>query len=81
MQKHPEEPFRIVRISLTDLALNKSYERIRDYFGPEADYEANSDLKKECQKIAKGYWRKAKIEEFDDASPEYGIKIERLPRP
>ena len=41
----------------------------------------NPRLKKDCQKIAKDYWRKARIEEFDAASPEYGIKIERLPRP
>ena len=81
MQKHPDEPFRIVRISLADLELTKSYERIRDLYGAEADYEADSRLKKDCQKIAKDYWRKARIEEFDAASPEYGIKIERLPRP
>ena len=81
MQKHPNEPFRIVRISLADLELTKSYERLRDLYGAEADYEANSRLKKDCQKIAKDYWRKARIEEFDAASPEYGIKIERLPRP
>lgn len=81
MQKHPDEPFRIVRISLADLELTKSYERVRDLYGAEADYEADSRLKKDCQKIAKDYWRKARIEEFDAASPEYGIKIERLPRP
>lgn len=81
MQKHPDEPFRIVRISLADLELTKSYERVRDLYGAETDYEANSRLKKVCQKIAKDYWRKARIEEFDAASPEYGIKIERLPRP
>ena len=80
MQMHPDEPFRIVRISLTDLNLKQAYEHIRDYFGAEADYEVNPELKKRCQKIAKDYWRGAKIEEFDSASPEYGIKIERLPK-
>ncbi len=80
MQMHPDEPFRIVRISLTDLDLNKSYERIRDLYGAEADYETNPTLKKACQDIAKKYWKGARIEEFDSASPEYGIKIERLPR-
>ncbi|MBR5175063.1 MAG: hypothetical protein IKW89_03920 [Bacteroidales bacterium] len=80
MQMHPDEQFRIVRISLTDLDLNKSYERIRDLYGAEADYEANPALKKACQDIAKKYWRGAEIEEFDSASPEYGIKIEKLPR-
>ena len=80
MQMHPDEPFRIVRISLTDLDLSKSYERIRDLYGAEADYETNPALKKACQKIAKKYWKGAKIEEFDSVSPEFGIKIERLPR-
>ena len=80
MQQHPKEPFRIVRISLTDLDLNSSYERIRDLYGPEADCDTNPQLKKACQDIAKKYWRAAKIEEFDNATPEYGIKIERLPR-
>lgn len=80
MQMHPDEPFRIVRISLTDLDLKQAYEHIRDYFGAEADYEVNPELKKRCQKIAKDYWRGAKIEEFDSASPEYGITIERLPK-
>jgi len=80
MQLHPDEPFRIVRISLTDLDLTRTYEHIRDYFGAEADYEFNAELKKRCEKVARDYWMKAKIEEFDAASPEYGIKIERLPR-
>ncbi|MBQ9888373.1 MAG: hypothetical protein IJM41_03920, partial [Bacteroidales bacterium] len=41
MKKHPNEPFRIVRISLADLELTESYERVRDHYGAEADYEAN----------------------------------------
>ena len=80
MQEHPDEPFRIVRISLTDLDLKKTYEHIRDYFGAEADYQTNPELQERCEKIARDYWRSARIEEFDNASPEYGIKIERLPR-
>ena len=80
MQEHPDSPFRIVRISLTDLDLKKTYEHIRDYFGAEADYQTNPELKQRCEKIARDYWRSARIEEFDNASPEYGIKIERLPR-
>ena len=80
MQMHPDEHFRIVRISLTDLDLKKSYEDIRDLYGAEADYTTNTGLNKACQDIAKNYWRGARIEEFDSASPEYGIRIERLPR-
>ena len=77
MMQHPDDPFRIVRISLTDIQLKKSYEHIRDYYGKEANPELNAELKKRCDKIAADYWRAAKIEEFDAASPEYGIKIER----
>lgn len=80
MQLHPDEPYRIVRISLTDLDLKKTYEDIRDFYGSEADYEFNAELKKRCEKLARDYWKGARIEEFDAASPEYGIKIERLPR-
>ncbi len=77
MMEHPDEQFRIVRISLTDIQLKKSYEHIRDYFGAEADLDMNAELKKRCEKIANDYWRSARIDEFDAASPEYGIKIER----
>lgn len=80
MIMHPDDPFRIVRISLTDIKLKKSYEHIRDYFGAEADVELDNQLKKRCEKIAEDYWRGAKIQEFDAASPEYGIKIERKTR-
>lgn len=77
MQQHPEASYRIVRISLTDINLKKEYEHIRNYFGPEADVEGNSELRERCDKIAANYWKAAKIQEFDAASPEYGIKIEK----
>ena len=78
MQLHPDEPFRIVRISLTDINLKRAYEHIRDYFGREEDVELNDELKEYCKRIARNYWRSARFEEFDAASPEYGIKIVRL---
>ena len=71
MQKHPNEKYHIVRISLNDLDLQKSYERIRDIYGKD------ERLKEDCLKIAKKYWRGAKIEQFDALSPEYSIKIEK----
>lgn len=77
MQQHPESQYRIVRISLTDIRLKKEYEHIRGYFGAEEDFEMNEELRSRCQKIARDYWRGAKIKEFDAASPEYGIRIER----
>lgn len=77
MQQHPDAQYRIVRISLTDIRLKKEYEHIRNYFGAEEDFEINDELRSRCQKIARDYWRGAQIKEFDAASPEYGIKIER----
>lgn len=77
MQLHPDAQYRIVRISLTDIRLKKEYEHIRDYFGQDADFELNDELRKRCEKIARDYWKGAKIQEFDAVSPEYGIRIER----
>lgn len=77
MQKHPNEKYHIVRISLNDLDLQKSYERIRDIYGKEANPMVDDRLKEDCMKIAKNYWRGAKIEQFDASSPEYSIKIEK----
>ena len=77
MQKHPNENYHIIRISLNDLNLQKSYERIRDIYGKDANPLENERLKNECQKIAEKYWKAAKIEEFDALSPEYSIRIEQ----
>lgn len=77
MQKHPNENYRIVRISLNDLNLQKSYERIRDIYGKDANPLENERLNSDCKKIAQKYWGGAKIEEFDALSPEYSIRIEK----
>ena len=77
MQKHPNEKYHIVRISLNDLDLQKSYERIRDTYGKEANPMNDKRLQGECKKIAVKYWKKAKIQEFEALSPEYSIKIEK----
>lgn len=77
MQKHPDEKYRVVRISLTDLGLKQTYERLRDIYGPDANPLEDPRLEAECQKLAKKYWNKAKIEEFDAVSPEYAIRIEK----
>ena len=71
------DKYHIVRISLNDLDLQKSYERIRDIYGKEANPMIDERLKEDCLKIAKKYWRGAKIEQFDALSPEYSIKIEK----
>ena len=77
MQKHPASKYHIVRISLIDLNLRKSYEDLRDLYGKDANPLENPSLRKECEKIAKKYWRGAQVDEFDALSPEYAIRIER----
>ena len=62
---------------MTDLGLKQTYEKIRDTYGPEANPLEDPRLEAECQKVARKYWRKAKIEEFDAVSPEYAIRIEK----
>lgn len=77
MQQNPNAPFRIVRISLKDLDLVKSYERIRDTYGVDSDYEYNKELRKECEKIARNYWRTATVSEFEASAPEFSISINK----
>ena len=78
LQKHPDAKYRIVRISLEDLNLKKAYIRIRDLYGKEdVNPRENASVKEECQKIAKNYWKSAKIQEFEGNSHEYLIRIEK----
>lgn len=77
MQKHPDSKYHIVRISLIDLNLKRSYEELRDTYGKDANPLENPHLKKRCEEVAKRYWRGAKIEDFDANSPEYAIRIEQ----
>lgn len=77
MQTHPNSKYHIVRISLFDLNLKNSYEELRNVYGKDANPLENERLRKECEKMAKKYWRGAKIEEFDALSPEYAIHIEK----
>lgn len=76
MQKHPDSKYHIVRISLNDLNLRKSYEDVRDTYGKDANPLENPNLRRRCEQIAKKYWKGAKIEEFDALSPEYSIRME-----
>ncbi len=77
MQKHPDSKYHIVRISLIDLNLKKSYEELRDIYGKEANPMEDKRLRARCEKLAEKYWRGAQIEEFDALSPEYAIRIEQ----
>ena len=77
MHANPQADYRIVRISLKDLHLDKGYADARDVHGKDQDPRVNQRLNDECRRIAKNYWRMAKIEEFTSDSPEYAIRIER----
>lgn len=77
MHKFPHADYRIVRISLKDLHLDKGdYEAVKAYI-TDQDPRENKKLKDKCQKIAKNYWHGAEIEEFKEDSPEYAIRIEK----
>lgn len=77
MQKYPNSKYHIVRISLIDLNLRKSYEELRDTYGKDANPLENKRLRDRCEKLAEKYWKGAQIDEFDALSPEYAIRIEQ----
>ena len=73
MQMHPNSKYHIVRISLDDLKIN--YRNLYDTYGKEANPMENKYLRIACEKLAVHYWKGAKIEVFEDSSPEYEITI------
>lgn len=80
MHENPHADYRIVRISLKDLHLDKgrdSYATVRGVHGKDQNPRDNSRLKEDCRKLALHYWKHAQIEEFTSDSPEYSIRIER----
>jgi hypothetical protein len=78
LKSHPGVIYRFIRVSLHDLRdeLEKEYELLRDQYGSGADPRDpnNVGLRKECQDIAKKYWLKANISDFEDVSPVYRIE-------
>jgi hypothetical protein len=78
LKSHPGVIYRFIRVSLHDLRdeLEKEYELLRDQYGSGADPRnpSNVGLRKECQDIAKKYWLKANISDFEDVSPVYRIE-------
>lgn len=77
LKDHPNAQFRVVRISISDIHVEPEYKDIIGLFGKEIDPSMNDRLLKKCEKLAKNYWKGANIADFDEASPEYLIKIER----
>lgn len=79
LKSHPGVVYRFIRVSLHDLKddLETEYELLRDQYGYDADPRDpnNNGLKKDCQDIAKRYWTKANISDFEDASPIYRIEF------
>ena len=78
IHENPEAQFRIVRISLTDLRLKKKYERLVNLLGKDVNPREDDRVRQECEKIAKNYWRGARIEAFEDASPQYKLAITKV---
>lgn len=77
LKQHPDKEIRIIRISFKDIFIFPQYTRIVDLCGKEDDPEQNERLSAMCDNLARNYWSGVEIEEFDNASPEYSIKIER----
>lgn len=77
MQENPDVKYKIARISLKDLSLEKSYETIRAAFESDEDPRENERLRKECKRIADRYWKQAQIDEFESDSPQYAIKVKK----
>lgn len=79
LKSNPGVIYRFIRVSLHDLKdeLEKEYELLRDNYGSGANPRdpKNVGLRKECQNIAKKYWLRANISDFEDASPIYRIEF------
>ncbi len=78
IHEHPEAQFRIVRISLTDLNVRKEYERLVKIHGKDMDPRKNDHLRSDCERIARNYWKGARIESFLEASPQYKLSITQV---
>ena len=79
LKSHPDAVYRFIRVSLHDLKdeLEYEYELLRDQYGSNADPRnpKNIGLRKDCQDIAKKYWSRANISDFEEASPVYRIEF------
>ncbi len=79
LKSHPGVIYRFIRVSLHDLKdeLETEYELLRDQYGVGADPRdpKNISLRKDCQNIAKRYWSRANLSDFEDASPIYRIEF------
>ncbi len=77
LKQYPDKEIRIIRISFKDIMIIPQYTRLVELLGKDEDPAHNERLSAMCDDLAKNYWNGVDIEEFDNASPEYSIKIER----
>lgn len=77
LKEHPNAQFRMVRISISDINVEPEYKEIIGLYGKEINPSMDDRFLKNCKKLAQNYWKGATITDFDEASPEYLIKIER----
>lgn len=68
--------FTMIRIALGDLGLDFDKE-IRDIFGADADIENDELFRKKCDKFVTDYWKGKSIEDFENMTSEYSIRIYR----
>ena len=74
---HKDVQFRLVRVSITDSKLIPSLTQIISRYGDTSNPYSDERLKSACDKIVNDYWQQATVQDFDNVSPEYAIKIER----
>lgn len=75
LKRNPVVNYRIIRISLEDLSLKQEYITLRNEYGSSAPSGDNINIiKQRCEEIAKKYWEKAKLKDFEASSPEYAIR-------
>ncbi|GHT59556.1 hypothetical protein AGMMS50239_06490 [Bacteroidia bacterium] len=75
MKKHPDYDYRIVRVSLTDIGVNKEAKTIKQNY-KEKDPRVNDDLKNACKELAEKYWETSNKENFEKNLHEYKVKVE-----
>jgi hypothetical protein len=74
MKKHPNYDYRIVRISLEDMKINKDAKKIKKRFHKK-DPHKDTEIQVACKEIVKKYWEKYSIQQFKETIHEYKVKI------
>lgn len=77
LREHPEAEFKLFRISLEDLGLADAYRRLREIHKGEVlpEYLYGTQVALECEELAEKYWGNHTIQEFEDNTLEYLVRI------